>query len=197
MLQDLGYYKARAEDPQVSVIGKEGEASYGDVSVRVEEGDRYYLGEITFPGASLFDPYELRRQFPIDRGSLLNTTAIGTGLDRLREMYADRGYPNFGAIPQPSFDIEHHIVAFTIDIDEGKAYRFGKLMLGGLEPFAGAGHALLTCWRLEGKQYNPQLLKNWLAKCTLDWPADAAKRSRAEDVEDNDSNVVNVRLEFP
>lgn len=55
-----------------------------------------------------------------------------------------------GAIPKTETDEERRTVALTLDIDEGKAWDFGLLLLEGPEPYAGAGNALVAAWTLEG-----------------------------------------------
>ncbi len=92
-LLDQGYFQARTDDPRVSVIGNQDQEGLADVSVEVEPGDRYDLGNLSFEGASVFPQDVLRRQFPIDTGSLFNATAIAKGLDNLKELYVESGYP--------------------------------------------------------------------------------------------------------
>jgi hypothetical protein len=195
-LEDLGYYEARVTDPQVSIIGRSGDLSEAEVSVRVQLGYQYYVEAITFEGVSAFSTGVLRQQFSIEPGGVFRAKSITEGLDRAKKLYAEAGYADFGAIPIPTVDEKDHRLSLAIQIDEGKQYRFGQPILRGLEPFSGAGRALLSCWSLHGKQYNPQLLKSWLAECTSSWLAGTVKRVQAVNIEDTDAAVVNVGLQF-
>ena len=106
----------------------------------------------------------------------------------------DKGYINFGAIPLPAIDESRHVIDLTIDIDEGQLHVFGRLILDGTEPSAGAGKALIDSWTsLQGKTYNSELLKAWL---TSNWPA-AAQNSYSVQAAENDPRQVNLFLQFP
>ena len=77
------------------------------------------------------------------------------GLEDLRKLYETKGYVNFAAVPETSIDESRRTIDLFVDIDEGKPYNFGQLRLEGIEPYAGAGQALLNSWKtLEGKRYN-------------------------------------------
>jgi hypothetical protein len=157
------------------------------------------LGEITFhvyPGESVFSSTQLRAQFPIQNGALFSASKIADGLNNLRGLYGSAGYANFGAIPKPSYDDARHTFTFDIDIDTGVPVSFGKLLLEGVEPQAGVGQQLLTSWKeIEGKRYNPQLLKDWLKRSEASWPPEAATQAHISAVGDSYS-VFNVLLHF-
>ncbi|HEY1986172.1 MAG TPA: POTRA domain-containing protein [Terracidiphilus sp.] len=197
-LRDTGYYAARADDAQLS-NDRGGVASRSaHISIRVEPGARYRYGAIMFRGATVFAPEELRRQFAWKSGELYNATAIGKGLEKVRDLYLEKGYINLGVIPKPRLDEARHVVDMDLDIDEGRQASFGFLKLDGLEPVAGAGKALIASWKeLEGKVYNPQSLKDWLARNSSGWPSDAAARVHTEYIAGSNRDVaVAVLLHF-
>jgi outer membrane protein assembly factor BamA len=193
-LRDLGYYNAQVDDAVLSAVRHGQSGVSADVAVHVAPGAQYRFGVILFHHATVFPPDQIRLQFPIRSGSLFNATGIGFGLERLRSLYEEKGYINFAAIPKPTLDDARHIVDLTIDIDEGKPYSFGHLLLDGVEPHAGAGQELTASWStLQGKIYNPESLKNWLAS---NWPTASKDPSRTLAI-DNDQREVNFRIQFP
>jgi outer membrane translocation and assembly module TamA len=193
-LRNLGYAYARVDQAELSGIRQGKEGASADVSVKVEPGAQYRLGTIQFHRATLFPPDQLRNQFPIQTGSLFCATNIQYGLERLRRLYEDKGYINFGAIPKIEADEAHHIVNLVLDVDEGKPYVFGHLLLDGVEPRASAGQELIESWAsLQGKPYNPDLLRTWL---TTNWPAGVNDPQHTVAIE-NESREVNFRLQFP
>ena len=197
-LRDLGYYNAQVETPQLTAIAETPSTRSADVSIQVESGPQYHLGDIRFERASLFSPDQLRRQFPIEAGSLFNATAVGKGLEGLKNLYAEKGYINFGSIPKSEVNETRHVVDLTIVVDEGQPYDFGNLILNGTEPRAGFGKALLDSWKtVEGKRYNPELLKAWLAAHTADWPGGAVGTEQVESFQNPDAHVVSIRLQLP
>ena len=193
-VRNLGYYDVQVDALQVSMPTRGPAAEGEDVSVKVETGARYTLGAIQFHNATIFPPEQLRSQFPIKTGSFFNVTSIQYGLEKLKDLYNDKGYINFGAIPKPAVDGTRHIVDLTLDLDEGKPYVFGHLLLAGVEPHAGAGSELVASWSsLQGKTYNPDLLKNWLL---ANWPA-APQNPYQMLAIDNQPHEVNLRIQFP
>jgi outer membrane protein assembly factor BamA len=193
-LRNLGYYSARVEDAELSGVRQGQAGASADVSVKVDSGAQYRFGSIQFHHATIFPPDRLRSQFPVETGSLFNAASVQYGLERLKNLYQDKGYINVGAIPKPEVDEARHTVDLTIDIDEGMPYIFGHLLLDGVEPHAGDGKALFASWTtLQGKIYNPEVLENWL---TVNWPA-AVNDPRRMAAIDDESRQVNIRLQFP
>jgi outer membrane translocation and assembly module TamA len=166
-----------------------------DVSVKVDPGAQYRFGVIEFKHATLFPPGQLRSQFPVKEGSVFNATSVSYGLERLKNLYQAKGHINFGAIPMATVDAKRHIVDLTIDIDEGRAYVFGRLIFEGIEPHAGDGNALVSSWAsLKGKAYDPDLLKDWLA---ANWPSGKEGLSHMHPIPEESPQQVSFLLEFP
>jgi outer membrane translocation and assembly module TamA len=195
--RDLGYFYARADEPKLSSVSETQGAKDVNVSVRVDQGVQYRLGEIRFEKTSLFPSDRMRKLFAVQTGDLFNYTRIGEGLEQLRNLYATEGYVDLVANPVTRFDESHRTIDLYIDLDEGKSYDFGRLLLDGTEPHAGAGKALLESWKtLQGRRYNPLLLKRWLVENTSDWPS-APTLDRTVATEDPELHVVNVKLLLP
>jgi outer membrane translocation and assembly module TamA len=169
-----------------------------DHSVSVEPGARYALGDITFQDAKAFSSDQLRRQFPLRGGELLYAAEMAKGLENLRTLYVAKGYANFGAIEKPVIDQTRRVVNIIIVINEGRPVSFGSLRLEGMEPFAGAGKSLLASWKdAQGKPYNPEVLKQWLAANTSGWPREAASSVNADFVAGSSPDVaVDILLHF-
>jgi outer membrane protein insertion porin family len=140
--QDKGYFKAIVEDPKTQIRDVHGVAWYFpfkprhgksvDITVPVEEGERYRLKEITFEGnKSLPNSAGLRRLFRIKDGEWFNRTQISKGLDELRKAYGGYGYINETNIPDTVIDEEHKTITLKIDIDEGKQFFVRRIEFSG------------------------------------------------------------------
>jgi len=197
-LRDMGYANASVEIPQLASMPVPSPGQPVDVTVQISAGAIYRLSEIRFEHAS-FRPEQLRTGFPIADGSVFNATAIGKGLDNLKNFYQSIGFTNFGAIPKLQCDEAHHLIVLTIDIDEGEQYLFGHLLLDGVEPHPGAAQVLETAWKpLEGEVYNPRVFAQWLgANATFIPNAQTASEKYVSVLIDDDNHRVNVQLEFP
>jgi len=140
--QDKGYFKAIVEDPKTKMRDTSGinwffpiKHKHGkvvDITVPVEEGERYRLKEITFSGnKALSNNAGLRRVFKIKDGEWFNRTVIGKGLEDLRKVYSGAGYINFTPLPNTEVDEEHKTVTLKIDIDEGKQFYVRRIEFTG------------------------------------------------------------------
>jgi outer membrane protein insertion porin family len=140
--QDRGYFKAIVEDPKTKIRDVRGIAWYFpfkarngksvDITVPVEEGERYRLKEITFTGnKSLVNTAALRRLFKIKDGEWFNRTLISKGLEELRKAYGSLGYINETNIPDTEIDEAHKTVTLKIDVDEGKQFFVRRIEFSG------------------------------------------------------------------
>lgn len=207
-LRNLGYAYAVVNEPTFSYTAANRGERVANVKVNVNEGEQYRLGKVQFEDAKLFPASQLRNLFPLQEGDLFSASKFGIGLQHLQDLYQAAGYIAFVAIPTPERNEFSHTVDFVIDVDEGKQYSFGRLILDGLEPHAGAGQSLLNSWKtLQGKQYNPTVLQQWLVANKSDWQAADTHTSPSisatryadliTNMPDPESRVVNVKLSFP
>jgi outer membrane protein assembly factor BamA len=197
-LRDNGYYFAHAEIPLLSDVRREGGTESADVSVQIQAGNQYRTGEITFRGAKAFPKEKLRSLFAIQAGSIFDSSMIGAGLDKLKSSYEADGYADVGAVPSVAVDEARRVIDVSIEVEEGSPYLFGPLTLEGDEPTPGASKALLAAWKqLEGKRYNPELLKKWLAANAPKSAAGAPPiHPHAEGIADPEAHLMDVRLGF-
>jgi outer membrane translocation and assembly module TamA len=194
-LRDTGYFKALVDEPKFSFPAQEEGRKTARVTVKVEPGAQYRLGEIHFQKATLFPADQLRDVFLQRRGDLFNATMFSRGLDDLRKLYGTRGYIDCVFNPIVSIDESLRTIDLVLDMDEGKPYDFGQLYLEGVEPYPGAGEALLTSWKpLEGKRYSPLELEHWLQAHHVDWKVGARTSESMRMAPEFPSHVVNVTL---
>lgn len=197
-LRDRGYYLARAENPQLTNAHREGSVNTADVSVQIEAGNQYRMGQIAIRGATAFPADKLKTNFTIPPGSPFNSSALNSGLEKLKSLYENAGYADVGAVPSIAVDEAQRIIDVTIEIEEGAGYNFGQLMLEGPGSNGPAGKALLAAWRsIEGKRYSPEALKKWIAANGPKTPPGAPViHPHAEGVANLETHRMNVRLKF-
>lgn len=169
-LQNRGYFKANVGQPQTVIrdtghegfhvpLLQHGPGKAMDITVPIEEGERYRLGAITFKGTKAQpNAKALRNLFPIKDGDVFNRQKIAKGLENLKTAYGSQGYINFTSIPTPSFDEAKKTVSFEIDIDEGKQFSVRRIEFQGNTTTRDKvirRELLLE----EGQRYNEQLWK--------------------------------------
>lgn len=140
--QTQGYFKAIVQDPKTATHDTHGVAWYFpfkarhgkavDITVPVEEGDRYRLKAITFTGnKAITNTAALRRLFKLKDGDWFNRSEIGKGMEELRKAYGGQGYINETNIPETEVDEAHKTVTLKIDIDEGKQFFVRRIEFSG------------------------------------------------------------------
>jgi outer membrane protein assembly factor BamA len=194
-LRERGYFKAQTS--QVSFTPLAGSKAV-DVTVKVEPGPQYRLGEIRFENVAIFSSNQLRELIPLQEGDLFNATEFSKSLDALREIYSTRGYVNMVLNPVPRIDESRHVIDLVLSLDEGKPFNFGHLSLEGVEPKVGAAKALMASWKpLEGKPYNSLELQKWFDANRATWHASPDRWQAISPSEQPESHVVNITLKQP
>jgi len=199
-LGDLGYARATAEEPHLSGIALETPPPRSaNVSIQVSPGKQYRLEAVIFEGGHSFSPEQLRDALNVPVGGQFNATAIGNGLDRLRQLYSTNGRVNFAAVPTPQFEEDRSAVVLRVNIDEGDVFNFGRLFFEGKERRAGEADALLRAWTpLSGRPYNPQLLSKWLVENATFLPNDGKDPLEyVEEHQDTSTHRADILLKFP
>jgi outer membrane protein insertion porin family len=135
--QKQGYFTAKALDEKLTIrdvggaIGgvhipifkenKPGKAE--DITLPVEEGQRYYLAKIDFEGVKLFRSTDfLGNLFQMKPGDVFSTEKLRNGLKNLTKVYSQFGYIDYVAEPQIDIVPNSDKINLTLNADEGKQF---------------------------------------------------------------------------
>ncbi|MBV9086307.1 MAG: outer membrane protein assembly factor BamA, partial [Acidobacteriaceae bacterium] len=140
--QTRGYFKAIVSDPKTKIRDvsgikwympwKKSEGKVVDITMPIEEGDRYKLKEITFSGnKQISNTAALRNIFKMKDGDWFNAELVRKGLDDLKKAYGEFGYINATAVPDTHFDDANKTITLKIDIDEGKQFSVRRIEFVG------------------------------------------------------------------
>jgi outer membrane protein insertion porin family len=139
-MREKGYFKALVGDPKTNMRDHgrswinpfSGPGKAVDITMPVEEGDRYKLKEITFSGSKInINTKFLRRMFPMKDGDIFSTAQVRKGLEQLRKAYGQLGYINFSPVPDTEIDEDNKQITLKIDLDEGKQYFVRRIEFQG------------------------------------------------------------------
>ncbi len=197
-LRDNGYYLVHLEPAQLENVRQESGGRSADVSVQMEVGDQYTMGQISFRHSEQLKKEQMRSVFPIAAGSVFNASAISVGIEKLKNLYEAQGFADVGAVPSMAVDDANHVIDISVEVEEGYPYLFGALTLEGPEPVPGTNKALLAAWsEIAGKRYNPETLKKWLgAHAPKGAPGAPAIHPHAEGIADTEAHLMNVRMVY-
>ncbi|MGH9555938.1 MAG: outer membrane protein assembly factor BamA, partial [Terriglobales bacterium] len=139
--QQRGYFKALVQEPKTNTrdtggfripLIQKGGGKAVDITMPIEEGERYKLSSITFKNMkAVTNEKALRSLFPIGDGDLFNTEHIRKGLEQLRKAYAELGYINFTPVPNTEIDDTKLEVSIQVDLDEGKQFFVRRIEFQG------------------------------------------------------------------
>jgi outer membrane protein insertion porin family len=141
--QNRGYFKANVTDPKTEIhdtghkgphvpLIQSGPGKAVDITMPVEEGDKYRLGKITFKGnKAITNVAALRSLFPLKDGDIFSREKIAKGLEALRKAYGEYGYINYTPITNSTFDDDKKLAYLEIEVDEGKQFTVRRIEFTG------------------------------------------------------------------
>ena len=132
-----GYKNVVLGEPKIEVKPVKGGEAAGDdvkrrlfITIPVEEGDRWKLGEITIEGTDRFPAEVLLRQFDRPKGGWLRSKVIDDGLETIRELYSNTGHL-FAQIEPEIVEKPDQVADVIIHVDEGEQFRIGRIEFSG------------------------------------------------------------------
>jgi outer membrane protein insertion porin family len=141
--QNRGYFKVVVSQPTTQIhdtghkdfhipLFQSGLGKAVDITMPIDEGERYTLGGITFKNTkAVTNVKALRALFPLKDGDIFSRQKIGKGLEQMRKAYGELGYINFTPVPDTTFDDEKKQGFLTIDVDEGKQFYVRRIEFSG------------------------------------------------------------------
>lgn len=189
MYQWHGYFQAVA-DVDIRQVG--GDAYV--IAARIQEGPQYRLKSIEFANGAAFPVVQLQELIGFVAGDIFDTRRLAEGLQRLRHLYATRGYLNFTVVPETVPDAGSGSIALRLDIDEGPVFHLGPLLVTGLDTVPALGHRLLETWQPHiGEIYDVDFVDNFLDKSL---GLSGTRLPRVTYIQDANSRIVTLRVEF-
>ena len=119
-LQNLGYFRASADEPTIHM--NKDEAPSANLTIKVRQGARYRLATFQVVGARALSPSRLRDLFPIEADDFYGVAPVGAGLNSLLQLYTRKGYRDATGVPVLKVDDANHTIDITIDVQEGEHY---------------------------------------------------------------------------
>jgi outer membrane protein assembly factor BamA len=165
------------------------------VTVAVNEGPAYSLGNISFAGISPGDAKEAQRAANIQANDIANFDDINAGLDRVYKRYKSKGYLRAAGKVEREIDDEKHTVDLVVTIDPGALYSMGKLEITGLD--ITSEPAIRKTWAIKsGEPFQPEYPDSFLSDIRAQEVFDNLGKTEAETKIDEKTKIVDVTLHF-
>ena len=130
---NAGFIQAKIAKPRVTLSQ---DRRYIDIVIDIDEGEKFYLGDLIFQGNLLFEESELKESFGIEKGEVFSTGALQQEIIALTDKYGDMGYAFANVIPRPQINAKgkeskENTVALVIGVEPGEKVRWGKIKVTG------------------------------------------------------------------
>lgn len=123
-----GYVQAKVSRPEVTVTPDK-KGIY--ISIKIEEGEQFQVGEVDFSGDLLFDKSELKENTKIDDSEDFSYETVQNDLRALEAKYGDLGYAYANPIPRIQTLEKERKVNITYEIEKGQKVYFRRINVIG------------------------------------------------------------------
>ncbi len=137
-----GYKDVLTADPEIAVEAKRPDAPTLKeqqrrllLTIPIEEGDRWRLGQIRVEGNEVFNEQVLLRQFESPRGGWLRSKNLDDGLEKIDKLYKSIGYI-FAQIGLKVEEVDENaeggpVADVILQVDERDQFRVGRMEFEG------------------------------------------------------------------
>lgn len=123
-----GYVQVKIDKPQVYVTPDKKDVY---ITIRIEEGEQFYVGDIDFSGDLLFPRSELSEAIQINKQEIFSYETLQKDLGELQAKYGDLGYAFANIIPRTRINEKDRKVDVTFEFDKGNKVYFGSINVIG------------------------------------------------------------------
>src|SRR5580658_6746409 len=128
------YLKVQFGEPVAHFAGNPTNPLSGQliVAAPIDPGVAYAWGGVRWKGNDSVPAQDLNKFSALLPGDPADGNKIQSLWETARAAYAQLGYLDAGLNPAPQFDEQTKRVTYVVDVNEGRQYRMGKLVLTGL-----------------------------------------------------------------
>lgn len=125
---DHGFVKFRYETPVVTVSA---DKKWLFISIYVDEGEKYNVGDIDFSGDLLYSKDELHETTLMKTGQVFSISKRNEDIQKLTEKYQDLGYAFVNVNPKMHINDDSLTVDIKYDFEKGNLVHFGEINIVG------------------------------------------------------------------
>jgi outer membrane protein insertion porin family len=143
--------RLRVAFPKISSERAPGDVSGLKITVQVDEGETYSLGDVKVEGTASMNQ-ELLKVAALKIGDLANFEEVRAAIERVNARLRHEGYLKAATRSERRFDDDKKTVDLVLVVDPGPQYRFGNLRIEGLD--VNAEYEIRRIWGLkEGEAF--------------------------------------------
>lgn len=126
LYMDEGFIRVRISEPEV-IHDEKGL----HVTVRIDEGPRFAVGDLRIVGDGNIDPDGLAKLLTLQPGETFNRSKLTEDVESLRSHYADQGFYFARVEPDMRIDHESRTVDCAFQVDKGDLYFVDRINVSG------------------------------------------------------------------
>lgn len=123
-----GYVQVKMDSPQIYVTPDKKNIY---ITINIQEGKQFFIGDIDFSGDLLFDRQELLESSKVIDSEVFSYQILQEDIARLTAKYGNLGYAFTNVIPRTRLDDKNRKVHITFEIDKGNKVYFGEISIIG------------------------------------------------------------------
>src|SRR5579863_6477956 len=159
------------------------------VTVTVNEGPEFRLGDVRITGSYVARSAELLKLGAFKKGEVANFDELGKGIDRIKRRLRHEGYLHADTAIERTLHHKPETVDVAIRIDEGPQFLFGTLTVQGLDLTGEA--EIKKLWGLhQGKPFNADYPDYFLERVQQDGVFDNLHKTKAMTKVDDQAHLV-------
>ncbi|MEO0128849.1 MAG: outer membrane protein assembly factor BamA [candidate division WOR-3 bacterium] len=122
--RDNGFLDVVVSEPEIKVVDNK-----LVITIKINENQRYYVGDIKFSGNVLFSTAQMEKLLKIKPGTVFNLTKAQNSLQKFYEVYADEGYIYCSIAPIET--IRDSFVDIEYQITESRPANINRVVIAG------------------------------------------------------------------
>ncbi|MEO0126517.1 MAG: outer membrane protein assembly factor BamA [candidate division WOR-3 bacterium] len=122
--RDNGFLDVVVSEPEIKVVDNK-----LVITIKINENQRYYVGDIKFSGNVLFSTAQMEKLLKIKPGTIFNLTKAQNSLQKFYEVYADEGYIYCSIAPIET--IRDSFVDIEYQITESRPANINRVVIAG------------------------------------------------------------------
>lgn len=193
--QEQGYFKAKVKKAVSQTLEDSPDKRTVEITVDVDAGKQYRLGEIEFRQNAHLSAEQLRPLFPLQQGDVFDTHKLQKGIEEMRRAYGARGFINLSTVPLFNINETTAVVSLTIEVDEGSQFRIGQAKVLGLDPVL-AQKLLHESGLDTGSIFDVSRVHEFFQRNQLVLPKDTSEVENTRWLLDQKKAVVDLTLDF-
>lgn len=125
---DQGYVKFKFDTPSVTISD---DKKFVYITISVDEGEKYQMGQIDFSGDLLFSREELSQEITLKQDDTFSISRRNADIQKLTEKFQDLGYAFANVIPKMDVKDSEKRVNIEYAFEKGNLAYFGEITIVG------------------------------------------------------------------